>query len=140
MELKVVESAFSMDRPVTCPAGTLVETAEGPTCFCAHEQGKISVAKDITSFSMFCAGDNNVDPLTGYQVCPTWRAARDMEDRVGSSAKLIAPDGMRRNYSVEDLMEIEERVAAGDTEGALAIARRIAESRAEQGLRDVSQA
>ena len=141
MERSNVESAMSEDREVTCPAGDKVgETLEGPGCFCRLEGGLISVATDITSWSVYCTGRSDLDPLSGYLVCPTWRAARELERAHEPVGRLIAADGLRRNFSVEDIEEIEERREAGDTDGARAIQERIAEARREQGLRDVRRA
>lgn len=141
MELRNVESAMSEDREVTCPAGEKVETPEGPTCRCRLEStpgfpSLISVARDLSSWSVFCTGRNDIDPGCGYPACPTWRAARESEWRSENSEALVAPSGLRRTFSVEDLEEIERRREAGDTKGADAVQERIGEM---QRLRDVGR-
>lgn len=120
------------DKPVTCPAGTRIkERLEGAACHCRIEDSTITAAKDGTSLAILCMGDNTL--------CPTWRAAREIEWEHERVSSLIAPSGLRRNYTMEDVEEANARMAAGDFEGAQQIAQRIEESRREQGLRDVSK-
>lgn len=146
MELRNIESAMSQERPVTCPAGEAVaETLEGPACRCRLEtmmtgsRSLITVARDISTWSNFCTGRNDIDSRSGHEVCPTWLAAREIERQGLPLRTLTETSGVRRSFGMEDIEEIEERRAAGDIDGARKIQERIAEARREQGLRDVGK-
>lgn len=120
-----------LDLPVTCPAGERIgETLEGPGCRCRIEGSTITSARDGSSLAIFCTGE--------HTMCPTWRVARETEWEHESVMRITETAGVRRNYTVEDLAEIEERMQAGDVDGARAIQRRIYESRRAQGLVDVT--
>lgn len=122
--------AEDLDQPVTCPAGERIgETLEGPGCRCRIESSTITASKDGSSLAIFCMG--------AHELCPTWRMAREAEWQDEAVMKLTSPSGLRRNFTVDDLREADERMEAGDVEGAKAIRRRIEDSRREQGLRDV---
>lgn len=124
--------AQDLDLDVTCPAGERVgERLEGPGCRCRIEGETITAARDGSSLRIYCMGE--------HTFCPTWRLAREAEWEHAAVMKLTAPTGLRRNYDLEDLRQIEEREQAGDMEGAQAIRARIDASRREQGLRDLSR-
>lgn|SRR4051812_3772966 len=122
--------AEDLDLPVVCPAGERVgETAEGPGCHCRIEGQRISAARDGSTLAIFCMGS--------HELCPTWRAAREIEWEHRAVAELTADPHVQRSFTMEDIQEINERRDAGDFEGAEKIQARIREARAAQGLRDV---
>lgn len=124
--------AEDLDSHVECPAGERIgETLEGPGCRCRIEGSIVTAAKDGSSLRIFCMGE--------FELCPTWRLAREAEWADEAVMSLTAPSGLRRNFTMDDLREADERMAAGDLEGAQAIRRRIEESRREQGLQDIGR-
>jgi hypothetical protein len=132
LELRNVESAMTLDREVVCPLGDRIhETAEGPACHCRAEQSLVSVARDLSSFSVFCTGD--------HTMCPTFRAAREAEWNNEAISSITKSVGYERTYALADLEEMEERRAAGDFAGAQKIQDRIYEARRSQGLMDVER-
>lgn len=119
--------AQALDRPVVCPAGDAVkETLEGPASFCRIEQGLITAARDPSSLNAYCQG--------AHELCPTWRAARQIEWENADVASLIAPQGAQRTYDMEDLLDIQEREDAGDRASADAKRRELLQRAAAQGL------
>lgn len=119
-----------LDRPVTCPAGEKIhERPEGPSCRCRIEGSTITASFDGSSLAHFCMG--------AHTLCPTWRLAREAEWVDQDVTRLFDPEGAGRNYTIEDLEQIEECRAAGDLEGAMRLIRQIRERRAAQGLVDL---
>lgn len=128
-----------LDLPVLCPAGERVqETRQGPTCRCrlegamTGEPSLITAAHDPSSLAAYCMGTPS--NISGYVVCPTWKAGRDLERERADVMAMTAPVGESRTHGMDDLMEISERAMEGHPEAADDLRREIMERKRELGL------
>lgn len=129
MERRVYDFG-KLDLPVVCPAGErITETPLGPACRCRIEDSVITAARDGTMLATFCMGS--------HEVCPTWRVTRELEWENRDVQDVLNDPGAERSFTMETLLELEERRESGDHEGAERIVRGIRERREAQGLRDV---
>lgn len=91
----------------------------------------ITSARDGSSLALLCMGS--------HELCPTWRAARELEWEHRPLGELIGQDGLERSFTMEDLTEMEERQASGDHEGARAMAEGIKANQLRQARERAGQ-